>query len=126
MEVDVAFTGIAVTSLAAARDPYSRLFGRDADIVASDQEVMWRLTDSAWLYVVVDAHRAGRSLVTMAVSDLDVVVAELESRGVDAGPIEVIPDAGRKATWRDPDGNTVAFVEVLGGGSDPGERESSP
>jgi hypothetical protein len=74
--------------------------------------VMWRLTDSAWLYVVVDGSRAGRSLVTMAVEDLDVALAELEVRAVAPQEIEEM-DAGRKATVRDPDGNTVAIVQVF-------------
>jgi hypothetical protein len=113
MEVQVAFTGIAVSSLATAQDYNSRLFGRDADIVASDDEIMWRLTDSAWLYVVVDAQRAGRCLVTVAVEDLDGAVSEVGSRSVVAERVEDIPGAGRKATLRDPDGNTVAVVQVL-------------
>ena len=112
MEVDDAFTGIAVTGMASALAFYGRLFGRGPDIVASDDEVMWRLTDSAWLYVVVDGSRAGHSLVTMAVEDLDAALAELGVRSVAAEQIEEM-DAGRKATVRDPDGNTVAIIEVF-------------
>jgi hypothetical protein len=112
IEIDVAFSGVAVTAIAPARAFYGRFFGRGPDIVATDEEVMWRLTDSAWLYVVVDGVRAGRSLVTMAVADLDATLAELEVRAVAVEQLEVM-DAGRKATVRDPDGNTVAVIEVL-------------
>jgi predicted enzyme related to lactoylglutathione lyase len=112
MRVDVAFTGIAVSELTSARAFYGRLFGRGPDIVASDDEVMWRLTDSAWLYVVVDGARAGRSLVTLAVEDLDAALVELEVRSVAPEQVEEM-EAGRKATVRDPDGNTLAIVQVF-------------
>ena len=36
MEVEVAFTGIAVSGITAARAFYDRIFGRGPDIVASD------------------------------------------------------------------------------------------
>jgi hypothetical protein len=112
MEIDVAFSGVAVTAIAQARAFYGRFFGRGPDIVATDEEVMWRLTDSAWLYVVVDGTRAGHSMVTMAVEDLDTTVAELGVRAVAVEQLEVM-DAGRKATVHDPDGNTVAIIEVF-------------
>jgi predicted enzyme related to lactoylglutathione lyase len=112
MDVEVAFTGIAVSGMAAARAFYDRVFGRGPDIVASDDEVMWRLTDSAWLYVLVDPARAGSCLVTTAVEDLDAALAELDARSVAAEQVEEM-DAGRKATLRDPDGNTVAIIEVF-------------
>ena len=112
MDVEVAFTGIAVSGITAARAFYDRIFGRGPDIVASDDEVMWRLTDSAWLYVLVDHARAGSCLVTMAVEDLDAALAELGVRSVAAEQVEEM-DAGRKATLRDPDGNTLAIIEVF-------------
>ena len=115
MRIDVAFSGVAVSAIAPARVFYGRLFGREPDIVATDDEVMWRLTDSAWLYVVVDPTRAGRSLVTMAVEDLEATLAELEVRSIVVEQLEVM-DAGRKATVRDPDGNTLAVIEVFASG----------
>lgn len=50
--------------------------------------------------------------VTMAVQDLDAVLAELDVRSLAAEQVEEM-DAGRKATLRDPDGNTVAIIEVF-------------
>ena len=112
MDIDVVFAGIAVTDFPAARSWYARLFGRREDIVAHDEEVMWRLAGPAWVYVVRDPARAGKALVSIAVADLDAVVAEIEGRGVGCGPIEAVGDAGRKAPFTDADGNTVAFIEV--------------
>ena len=34
---------------------------------------MWRVAETAWLYVVVDAVRAGHGLVALSVADLDAV-----------------------------------------------------
>jgi len=113
MDVEIAFTGVPVSELAAGLDFYGRLFGRPADVVVTDDEVMWRLAESAWLYVVVDAGRAGNALATLSVGDLDATVAELGERGISPASMEVIDGAGHKATVLDPDGNSVAIVEVL-------------
>src|SRR5437764_8638261 len=46
VEIDVVFTGVAVTRLDAAAAWYGRLFGRPADIIVNPGEIMWRLSDS--------------------------------------------------------------------------------
>jgi predicted enzyme related to lactoylglutathione lyase len=111
-DLDVLFAGVAVGDFDAALAWYAQLFGREADVMAHETEAMWRCTEAGWLYVVRDEDRAGRSLVTMAVSDLDRVVADISSRGITGSPIEPVGDAGRKARLRDPDGNEVSFVQV--------------
>ena len=112
MEVEVAFTGIAVTDLAAGRDFYGRLFGRPADIEVAADEVMWRLTGSAWLYIVVDPVRAGNGLAALSVGDLTTTLAALAARGITPETLETVGPRERKATLRDPDGNTVAVIAV--------------
>ena len=112
MDVEIAFTGVPVSSLAVGRDFFGRLLGRPADVEVAADEVMWCLAESAWLYVVVDADRAGHGLVSLSVADLDATLAELASRGVVPSSTEVVGDAGRKATVFDPDGNAVAIMEV--------------
>ncbi len=109
----VLFSGVPVRDHATALDWYSRLFGRDPDLVASDDEVLWQVTGPAWVYVVRDGARAGRSLVSLAVADLDRIIDELAGRGIIAGPVEEVGAAGRKAPCTDPDGNRITFVEVL-------------
>ena len=112
VDVEIAFTGVPVSSLAAGRDFFERLFGRPADVEVAADEVMWRVAESAWLYVVVDAARAGRGLTALSVADLDATVLELGSRGLVPVRTEVVGDGARKATMLDPDGNTVAIIEV--------------
>lgn len=105
------FTGVPVSSLESGAGYFERLLGRPADIPVNDGEVMWRLADAAWLYVVVDPARCGHGLAALSVSDLDAALAELENRGITPEKIEEVGN-GRKATVRDPDGNTVAVIEV--------------
>jgi predicted enzyme related to lactoylglutathione lyase len=112
MDVEIAFTGMPVSDLALGRDFFERLFGRPADVEVAADEVMWCLAESAWLYVVVDAARAGRGLVSLSVADLDAALTELDRRDISPPRVEVVGDAGRKATMFDPDGNSVAIIEV--------------
>jgi predicted enzyme related to lactoylglutathione lyase len=112
MDVDTLFAGVAVADFGGAVDWYARLFGRAADVIVKDDEVMWRFADAAWLYVVRDEERAGRALVALAVADLDQAVEDIRTRGITGGPIEFVGDAGRKASFTDADGNKLSFIEV--------------
>jgi predicted enzyme related to lactoylglutathione lyase len=115
-EVRVLFAGVPVADIESAAAFYERIFGRPADVVSNPNEVMWRCSDPAWLYIVVDPKRAGHGLVALCVNDLQGTVAELERRGVDCGPIVAVGDAGRKAEALDPDGNTISLIEVASPG----------
>jgi predicted enzyme related to lactoylglutathione lyase len=78
----------------------------------TDDEVMWQVASTGWLYVVRDRERAGRALITLPVDDLDRLVAELADRDVRSDPIEIVGDAGRRAVLTDPEGNSISFIEV--------------
>ena len=69
--MDVLFAGVATADFAAAVPWYERLMGRPADVIAHEFEVMWRITDGGWLYLVLDPPRAGQALVAFAVPDLE-------------------------------------------------------
>jgi predicted enzyme related to lactoylglutathione lyase len=114
MSMDVLFAGVRVRDLSLAADWYSRLFGRTPDIVPNEHEVMWRVADGGWLYVVKDEdeNRAGNSLVAIAVPNLDSALTELAARKITFGATEVVGDAARKAATEDPDGNSLALIEV--------------
>src|SRR5271167_1520332 len=111
MDVEIAFTGVPVRDLSAGRDFLERIFGRVADVEVAEDEVMWRLAATAWLYAVVDPVRAGNGLVALSVADLDAALDELSSRGLSPARLEAV-GGGRKATVFDTDGNTVAIMEV--------------
>jgi predicted enzyme related to lactoylglutathione lyase len=116
MDINVLFAAMPVTDFETAQAWYERFFARPADVVAHKTEVMWQITEGAWLYVVGDPDRAGRSTVAIAVSDIEQTTSALATRGLQAGPIEPEGDAGRKAMICDPDGNSIAIIEVRSGG----------
>ena len=69
-------------------------------------------------YVVADADRAGKALLTLMVDNLDRQVAELKERGIAVGAIETQPGRYRKVEIIDPEGNTISFGQALGPGDD--------
>jgi catechol 2,3-dioxygenase-like lactoylglutathione lyase family enzyme len=115
VKIEVAFTGIAVSDLTRGRDFFERLLGSPPDVLVNENEVMWQIADAAWLYVVVDPPRAGHALAAVSVPDLDAALEELASRGIEPCVIEQPGPAARKATVLDPDGNSVALIEVREG-----------
>ncbi len=115
VDVGVLFVGLAVTDFRAAEDWYERFFARTADVVAHENEVMWQVSDRGWLYIVRDVDHAGNGIVAMAVSNIADTLSQLEARGIAAGPIEPEGDAGMKAIALDPDGNSIAIIEVRRG-----------
>ena len=77
---------------------------------------MWQVTDRGWLYIVRDADHAGHSIVAIAVPDIEAATSALEARGVTIGAIEREGNAGRKAVALDPDGSSIAIIEVADDG----------
>ena len=113
--MEVLFASVPVAELQVALAWYEELFGRSADIVPNQNEVMWRVAGNGWLYVIEDPERAGRTVVTISVSDLDQFIADLAIRGISAGPIEAVGNAGRKANVVDADGNVISWIQVVTG-----------
>jgi predicted enzyme related to lactoylglutathione lyase len=110
--MDLLFAGVAVADFSAAVEWYGRLFGRDPDVLVHDHEVMWHVADAAWLYVVEDAGRAGKALVTVSVTDLAEAVDALAARGITGSPVEAVGDSAHRVRLTDPEGNSVAVIHV--------------
>ncbi len=117
MTINHIFAGIAVADYDSALAWYKRFFGRTSDVIVTENESMWHVTDTGWIYVVGDANRAGRALLTLLVNDLEYHVAELGERGLAMGAIETMPGLYRKAVITDPDGNMISFGEDLSTGA---------
>jgi len=115
MKVEIVFACIPVSDLERSVAWYSQLSDRPPDIVVNPDEVMWKMNEEAWMYLVVDPDRAGGTSVTISVGDLQRVVAELAGRGVTAGTVQPVGESGHKSTLVDPDGNAVSLIEVNGG-----------
>src|SRR5262245_62940527 len=107
MAVTHVFAGIPVTDRDVSAAWYARLVGRPPDLIPNDAEAAWRLTDSGWIYVIVDPDRAGTALSTVLVDDLDTFLAGATERGIETGRIETIPGEARSVYVSDPDGNRL-------------------
>jgi hypothetical protein len=111
MAVTYVFAGIPVADRDAAAGWYERLIGRPPDLVPNDDEAAWRLTETGWIYVIVDAERAGLALNTLLVDDLDAFLTGLAERGIAASPVQTIADGVRVTMIRDLDGNRLQVGE---------------
>ena len=112
MAITHVFAGIPTADLDVALPWYERLLGRPPTMRPHDKEAVWQLTDTGLIYVVEDPPRAGRSLVTVIVDDLDRWIAELEQRGIAVVTVEHIGPEGRKAIVIDPDGNEIGLAQT--------------
>jgi predicted enzyme related to lactoylglutathione lyase len=115
MAVTHLFASVPVRDREAAVNWYTQLVGHPPDLWPNDEEAAWRLTDTGWLYVIVDAERAGTALHTLLVDDLDAFITGLAERGIEAEPVELLDGAVRRTLVTDPDGNRVKIGEPLAG-----------
>jgi hypothetical protein len=102
------FAGIRVRDVTAARAWYERLLG-EPSFVPHPTEVVWTVADDRSLYILEDPRRAGGALITVIVDDLDALISEIGSRGLEPAERETYSNGVRKATYRDDDGNEIGF-----------------
>ncbi len=103
------YAGICVSDYDAALPWYERLLGSEPTFLAHATEAVWDLAEHRSLYIQEDAERAGYSLQTIFVDDLDAVVSEIAGRGIEPAERETYSNGVRKAVYRDADGNEVGF-----------------
>src|SRR2546425_2033587 len=107
------FAGIPVGDRDAALRWYERFAGGPPDLIPNQDEAAWQLTETGWIYAVVDADRAGSGLHTLLVDDLDAFLAGLAERGIDAGPVETLGGSVRRTIVTDLDGNRLNVGQPL-------------
>ena len=71
------------------------------------------MTNTAWLQLIEDPDRAGKSAVRIGVTDLAAQIKTLNDLGVDTGEPVVIAGMVRVVDIPDPDGNEVSYVEEV-------------
>ncbi len=103
------FAGCRVRDLPTARAWYEQLFGEPA-FFPNDVEIVWSVADDRFVYIVEDPPRAGGAVITLFVDDLDARLAALAARGLEPAGREAYANGVRKVTFRDGDGNEVAFA----------------
>lgn len=111
MTIDNAIGSVAVKDVKAAAAWYEKLFRRPADSTPMPEVAEWKFQRGGWLQVYQLAERAGGCSCTLAVTDIDQVVAHLQSLGIDTSK----RSSGEKVKTVmivDPDGNHLAFAEA--------------
>ncbi len=104
---------IATKDYATARSWYSRVIGREPDLEPVDGVAEWQIAATAWLQLVLDHGRAGKTAVRIGVDDLAAQIEELTAEGIATGELVVIADLVKVVDVADPDGNEVSFVQDL-------------
>ena len=104
---------VATRDFAAALTWYRGVIGREPDLEPVDNVAEWQITDTAWLQLIGDPERAGRTAVRFGVDNVDSQIAELNAAGITPGELMVVPDMVKVVDVADPDGNEVSFVEDL-------------
>jgi predicted enzyme related to lactoylglutathione lyase len=104
---------IAASNYARARSWYSGIIGREPDLEPVQGVAEWQITSTAWLQLIEDPDRAGKSAVRIGVTDLAAAIKMLNDAGVATGQPVVIAGMVRVVDIPDPDGNEVSFVEEV-------------
>jgi predicted enzyme related to lactoylglutathione lyase len=112
MKIDNALASVAVKDLKAAVAWYEQLFERPADSTPMPEVAEWKFERGGWLQVYQLPERAGLGSFTLAVSDIEEVVAHVQQLGIDTSNR---PSNAQVKTLMivDLDGNHIAFAETL-------------
>lgn len=92
---------------------YERFFGRPADQRPMDGLAEWHLTETGVVQVVYDSNRGGSALLSLAVENLDGIIAELTERRFTVGDL-IEGVIGRIASIPDPEDNLITFAQLYG------------
>lgn len=106
------FAGIPVSDFAAAKQRYEHVLGGEPTFMAHATEAVWELAPERWVFVVEEPDRAGGTLHTILVDDLEAKVAEISARGVKPDRRVTYGNGASKAIYRDADGNELSFGEA--------------
>jgi predicted enzyme related to lactoylglutathione lyase len=112
MSIDNAIASLAVRDLTPAVAWYEALFGRGADSTPMPEVAEWRFPRGGWLQVYQLPERAGEGSMTLAVTDMDEVVAHVKKLGIDASQ-RTSGSRVRTLMIVDLDGNHIAFAEAF-------------
>jgi catechol 2,3-dioxygenase-like lactoylglutathione lyase family enzyme len=103
------FAGISVADYAAALSWYRQLLGSEPAFYPNDSEAVWELAPHRYVYIVQRPEHAGHAVHLSFVDNLDALVTQIADRGLDPVARETHTGGVRKITYRDPDGNEIAF-----------------
>jgi len=111
MQTEVVLAAVAVGDIESSIAWYGKLLGRSFDERPMKEAAEWRLASHAGIQLVADKQRAGQSMVTIGVPDIERLVKELDARGVRLQATPPGEGPFRLAQLRDPDGNLLTFAQ---------------
>lgn len=109
------FSGIAVSDFQRALDWYERFFGARPSFFPNETEAVWALAEHRWIYIIVDARRAGGAVQTIICDDLEGLIDQLAARGLHFENEEIPAHGVRKVMYYDPDGNEIGLGRIQAG-----------
>lgn len=112
MSIDNALASLPVRDLGAAIPWYEALLGRGADSSPMPTLAEWKFPGGGGLQVYQLPERAGEGSVTLAVSDIDEVVAHVGTLGIDTSQ-QSSNEKVKTLMIADPDGNHIAFAQAM-------------
>lgn len=112
MSIDNALASVAVKDLKAAVAWYEQLLGRAPDSTPMPEVAEWKFPRGGWLQVYQLPERAGHGSFTLAVSDIEEVIAHAQGLGIDTSSKSSGPMV-KTLMITDQDGNHIAFAEAL-------------
>jgi hypothetical protein len=108
------FAGIAIVDYATAVKWYEDLLGSVPAFFPHDTEAVWEVAPNRYVYIVQQPEHAGHARLTLFVDDVDSIVGQIGSRGIDPAKQETYANGVRKLSYRDADGNEIAFGGAVG------------
>jgi len=112
MSIDNALASVPVKNLQAAVAWYEQVLERPADSRPMPEVAEWKFPRGGWLQVYQLAQRAGGGSFTLAVSDIDEIIARARKLGIDTSHTSSSPKV-KTLMITDPHGNHIAFAQTL-------------
>jgi predicted enzyme related to lactoylglutathione lyase len=110
MKIEIVYAAVSVADIEASIDWYAKVFGRPFDERPMKEAAEWKL-GAGGVQLVLDRERAGKSMVTIGVADIEALVAELGERGIQATATAPGEGPFRLAQLKDADGNQLTFAQ---------------
>jgi hypothetical protein len=110
MNIQGVYAVASVADLAGAEEWYTALLARPADDHPMPTLTQWRNIGTAGIQLMVDAEKAGGSVITLVTPDIEREKSRLADLGLDLGPISR-GDFGAIAEIADRDVNRIIIAE---------------
>jgi catechol 2,3-dioxygenase-like lactoylglutathione lyase family enzyme len=104
---------IGVADMAAAREFYDRLFGREPDFAESADSQQYETSPGVWFRITTTIGPGRLRRVRFGVYDLAAARESLLADGLKVGPVQALPGVVAYCDFPDPWGNKLGLYEDL-------------